>query len=114
MAKDTQAKSEDQQANQEVVKPLKNPGLVHMNGRILYRSVQRNTVFCGVLSAVFIVVSVWLFNTGTASMAVFTGLMLFSVISPFFLLAYLLKICFIDGAMGALIIRGNQNKPIEL
>ena len=96
------------------VKPPKNPEVVHLNGRVLLRSVQRNTVFCGLLSTVCLVIVIAIFDAGMIAMATFIGLLAFAVAVPFFLLAYLLKICFIDGAMGALIIRGNMNQPITL
>lgn len=96
------------------VKPPKNPAVVHLNGRVLLRSVQRNTVFCGLLSVVCLVIVIAIFNAGMIAMATFFSLIAFAVAIPFFLLAYLLKICFIDGAMGALIIRGNMNQPIAL
>ena len=103
-----------QNPQNNTVKPPKNPEVVHLNGRVLLRSVQRNTVFCGLLSIVCFVVVITIFNAGTITMATFIGLLAFAVAIPFFLLAYLLKICFIDGAMGALIIRGNMNQPITL
>lgn len=106
--------SEAQDKNQESVKPPKHPDIVHLNGRVLLRSVQRNTVFCALLSAVLLIVTIMLFNAGSITSTVFFGSILFAVLVPFFLLGYLIKVCFIDGAMGALIIRGNKNQPITL
>lgn len=104
--------SKDQQKNQESVQPPKHPDIVHLNGRVLLRSVQRNTVFCSLLSAVMIVITFMVFDS--IAWSAFIGLIVASLLVPFFLLAYLIKICFIDGAMGALIIRGNKNQPITL
>ena len=39
------------------VKPPKNPDVVHLNGRVLLRSVQRNTVFCALLGTTTLVIS---------------------------------------------------------
>lgn len=111
---DNKQNSQAQQDNQESIKPPKHPDIVHLNGRVLLRSVQRNTIFCGLLSVLLLVVTIMLFDAGTITSMMFFGFILFSVLVPFFLLAYLIKVCFIDGAMGALIIRGNKNQPITL
>ena len=98
----------------EPVKPPKNPDVVHLNGRVLLRSVQRNTVFCALLGTTTLVISCMLYQTGSIALLTFCALVTASFVIPFFLLGYLIKICFIDGAMGALIIRGNKNQPITL
>lgn len=103
-----------QKENQQSVKPPKNPDVVHLNGRVLLRSVQRNTVFCGLLSSVLVVIVFAMFDAGIIAMIGFCSLLASAVAIPLFLLAYLIRICFIDGAMGALIIRGNMNQPITL
>lgn len=101
-----------QEQNQNTIKPPKHPDIVHLNGRVLLRSVQRNTIFCSLLSATMIIITFMVFDS--IAWSAFVGLVIASLLIPFFLLAYLIKICFIDGAMGALIIRGNKNQPITL
>ena len=104
--------SKDQEQNKQTIQPPKNPDIVHLNGRVLLRSVQRNTLFCAALSAVMIVITFMVCDA--IAWSAFIGLVVCSLLVPLFLLAYLIKICFVDGAMGALIIRGNKNQPITL
>lgn len=100
--------------NKQTINPPKNPQVVHLNGRVLLQSLKRNTVFCGVLSAIAIVIVISMFTSSMISLISFYFMTALAVFIPFLLLAYLIKICFIDGAMGALIIRGNKNQPIAL
>lgn len=100
--------------NKQTINPPKNPQVVHLNGRVLLQSLKRNTVFCGVLSAISIVIVISMFTGSMISLISFYFMTALAVFIPFLLLAYLIKICFIDGAMGALIIRGNKNQPITL
>lgn len=93
----------------------KNPEVVHINGRLLYQSCQRNIDGILALSATAIVITLWLYeiNVIVGLGFLFLGLTLPLVIFGM-ALRYLLKICFIDGAMGSLIIRGNKGQPVNL
>lgn len=100
--------------NKQTIKPPKSPQVVHLNGRVLLQSLKRNTIFCGILSAICIVIVINLFLSSVISLVTFYFVAALALLIPFLLLAHLIKICFIDGAMGALIIRGNKNQPITL
>lgn len=95
-------------------KAPQNPEVVHLNGRILLKACQRNTYGCFVLSALIIVIALACFEYGKITIL---GLVLGLLIPLFCIgvfLNYLLKLCFIDGAMNALIIRGNKGQPVNL
>lgn len=93
----------------------KNPEVVHLNGRLLYQSCRRNTFGCLALSATVVIITCSLFEFGAI---VNMGVLIIGIVVPLMaigmLLNYLLKICFIDGAMGSLLIRGNKGQPITL
>ena len=93
----------------------KNPEVVHLNGRLLYQSCRRNVFGCLALSATVVVITCALFEAGAI---INMGILILGIVVPLIaigmLLMYLLKICFIDGAMGSLIIRGNKGQPVTL
>ncbi len=95
--------------------PPKNPEVVHLNGRILLRSCQRNTMLCVALSATVILISCMCYEYGyIATLGGFLGATIIPLVLIGMLLNYLLKICFVDGAMNSLIVRGNKGQPVSL